>query len=208
MKYGDETLDLSGRDVTLARAISRITPAPIINLVVGTIMSISSSDRLGPILTPSTSILLCLIFMVVLPVAPILVEAYRGKVDLDVSRQEVRTKFFAYAIFFYLIAFSSYYLADAQVMINLSAAYITVTTGVMLVNRISKVSVHGAGVGGPGTALMVEYGFLAAPIIPVWILVVWSRTVLKQHTLTQSLSGVLLASVITLLTYYTLFMLG
>ena len=208
MKYGDETLDLSGRDVTLARAISRITPAPIINLVVGTIMSIASSDRLGPILTPSTSILLCLIFMVVLPVAPILVEAYRGKVDLDVSRQEVRTKFFAYAILFYLIAFSSYYLADAQVMINLSAAYITVTTGVMLVNRISKVSVHGAGVGGPGTALMIEYGFLAAPIIPVWILVVWSRTVLKQHTLTQSLSGVLLAAVITLLTYCTLFTLG
>jgi len=140
--------------------------------------------------------------MVVLPVTPIIIEAYRENVDLDVSKQEVRTRFFAYAIFFYVIAFSIYYVMKADVMLHLSGAYITVTTGVMLVNRISKVSVHGAGVGGPGTALMVEYGLLAAPIIIIWILVVWSRTVLKQHTLIQSLSGVFLAAAITILTYY------
>lgn len=106
-----------------------------------------------------------------------------------------------------MIAFSIYYVVNAEVMLHLSGAYITVTTGVMLVNRISKVSVHGAGVGGPGTALIIEYGLLAAPIIIIWILVVWSRTALKQHTLIQSLSGVLLAAAITILTYYILPML-
>ncbi|TFG14446.1 hypothetical protein EU537_03235 [Candidatus Thorarchaeota archaeon] len=204
MKYGDESLDISGRRVTLARAISRVTPAPIINLVVGTIMSIASSNRLGPVLTSSASILVCLIFMVILPVMPIIIEAYRGNVDLDVSQQEVRTKFFAFAIFFYLIAFSIYSVLNADIMQYLSAAYITVTVGVMLVNRISKVSVHGAGVGGPGTALIIEYGLLASPVLVVWILVIWSRTILRQHTLRESISGVLLATAITILTYYFL----
>ncbi|MFW9845041.1 MAG: hypothetical protein ACFFEV_10730, partial [Candidatus Thorarchaeota archaeon] len=64
-----------------------------------------------------------------------------------------------------------------------------------------KVSVHGAGIGGPGTALFFVYGIFALPVIIFWILVIWSRTVLKQHSLKQSIAGVALGIIITLFTY-------
>ncbi|MHA1290923.1 MAG: hypothetical protein ACTSPB_26360, partial [Candidatus Thorarchaeota archaeon] len=63
------------------------------------------------------------------------------------------------------------------------------------------VSVHGAGIGGPGTALFFVFGWLALPVVFAWILVIWSRTVLKQHTLKQSIAGVMLGIVITFCTY-------
>ena len=142
--------------------------------------------------------------MVILPVTPIIYGAWRGSVDLDVSEQAMRGRFFLYAIVFYTVAFDIYTLAFCDVMAWLSAAYITVTAGIMIATKWSKVSVHAAGVGGPGTALFFMYGILAWPVVIIWSLVVWSRVVLRQHSLTQSLSGLFLAIVITIITYLLL----
>ncbi len=201
MKFGDQLLDLEGRDVVLARIISRLTPAPLINLYVGIIFSWSSPIGLGPILTPLTNMMLCVCLMVILPITPILFEAWHGNVDLDVSVRESRTKFFLFSILCYIIAFSAYTLLDCLIMSALSAAYLTVTVGVMVASLRTKVSVHGAGIGGPGTALFFVYGWIAFPVIFLWILVILSRTILKQHTLTQSIAGVLLGVIITTITY-------
>ena len=92
MKYSDEIMNLNGRKVDYARMISRITPAPLINLYVGIIISFTSPISLGPILTPLTSLIICILFMVALPVAPIVFEAWRGHIDLDVSDQEKRAR--------------------------------------------------------------------------------------------------------------------
>ena len=183
MKYGDESLDIHGRRVSVARVISRMTPAPLINLYVGIIFSFYSPIGLGPILTPVTNILLCIIMMVILPITPILYSATIGKVDLDVSDWESRTKFFLFSLPVYAGAFFAYSLLNCVIMSALSAAYFTVTSGITLANQKSKVSVHGAGIGGPGTALFFVFGWFAFPVIAVWILVIWSRTVLKQHSL-------------------------
>ncbi|TFG97046.1 hypothetical protein E4H12_09600 [Candidatus Thorarchaeota archaeon] len=201
MKYGDELLDLHGRRVFLARIISRMTPAPLINLYVGIIFSFYSPIGLGPILTPLTNILLCIIMMVILPITPILYSATKGKVDLDVSDWESRTKFFLFSLPVYVGAFFVYSLLDCVIMSALTAAYFTVTSGVTLANQKSKVSVHGAGIGGPGTALFFVFGWFAFPVVVVWILVIWSRTVLKQHSLKQSIVGVFLGIIITFCTY-------
>ncbi|MGY5858185.1 MAG: hypothetical protein RTU63_02350 [Candidatus Thorarchaeota archaeon] len=201
MKYGDESLDLHGRRVSVARTISRGTPAPLINLYVGIIFSIYSPIGLGPILTPLSNIILCLIMMVILPISPILYSAMKGNVDLDVSEWESRTKFFLFSLPVYAGAFIVYSLLGSIIMSALAAAYFTVTSGVTLANQKTKVSVHGAGIGGPGTALFFVFGWLALPVVIVWVLVIWSRTVLKQHTLKQSIAGVLLGIVITFCTY-------
>ncbi|TFH08102.1 MAG: hypothetical protein E4H14_07110 [Candidatus Thorarchaeota archaeon] len=201
MKYGDELLDLHGRRVALARVISRLTPAPLINLYVGIIFSIYSPIGLGPILTPLSNILFCIIMMVVLPITPILYSARKGLIDLDVSEWESRTKFFLFSLPFYAGAFIVYSLLDCVVMSALAAAYFTVTSGVTIANQRTKVSVHGAGIGGPGTALIFVFGWFAIPVILVWTLVIWSRTVLKQHSTKQSIVGVLLGIIITLCTY-------
>lgn len=201
MKYGDELLDLHGKRISAARIISRITPAPLINLYVGIIFSFYSPVGLGSVLTPLSNILLCIIMMVILPITPILYSAKKGNVDLDVSEWENRTKFFLFTLPVYACAFLVYWQLDCVIMSALAAAYFTVTSGVTLANQKTKVSVHGAGIGGPGTALFFVFGWLAFPVVIVWILVIWSRTILKQHTLKQSIAGVLLGIIITFCTY-------
>jgi membrane-associated phospholipid phosphatase len=201
MKYGDELLDLQGRRISIARIISRLTPAPMINLYVGVIFSFYSPIGLGPFLTPISNIIIVIIMMMILPIAPILYSAKKGSVDLDVSEWESRTKYFLFSLPVYACVFIIYALLDCMIMSALAAAYFAVTSGVTIANLKSKVSVHGAGIGGPGTALFFVFGWLAFPVVMVWILVIWSRTVLRQHTLMQSIAGILLGVLITLCTY-------
>ncbi|MFW9920385.1 MAG: hypothetical protein ACFFED_12355 [Candidatus Thorarchaeota archaeon] len=202
LKFADEYLELSGTKVKLARLISRLSPAPLFNLYVGIVISVSSPIGLGPILTPISALLVCIIFMVILPIAPIVFEAWRGSVDLDVSDQSMRARFFLYAILFYSISSAFYWIFECHIMAVLSFAYITVTTGIMIVTHWTKVSVHCAGVGGPGTAIIIVYGFIGLLVIPIWLGVVWSRPILKQHTLLQSIGGLALAILITICTYF------
>ncbi|MHA1290922.1 MAG: hypothetical protein ACTSPB_26355, partial [Candidatus Thorarchaeota archaeon] len=134
MKYGDELLDLHGRRVSVARVISRMAPAPLINLYVGIIFSLYSPIGLGSFLTPFTNILLVIIMMVILPITPILYAARKGNVDLDVSNWESRTKFFLFSLPVYTCAFLVYWLLDCMIMSALAAAYFTVTSGVTIAN--------------------------------------------------------------------------
>ncbi|MFW9926498.1 MAG: hypothetical protein ACFFDM_06985 [Candidatus Thorarchaeota archaeon] len=206
MKYHDELLDLSGRHVKISRIISRITPAPLVNLYVGIIFSLISPIGLGPILDPFSSILICTIIMVLLPIVPIVYEAWKGNVDLDVSVRESRTKFFIFSMMCDVLAFSVYSYLGCHIMSTLAAAYFTVTLGVTVVSLKWKISVHGAGVGGPGAALVYVFGAIALLVVLVWILVIWARTTLKQHTIEQSVGGVFIAFVISWTTYILLFL--
>ncbi len=201
MKFGDELIELHGTAVSIARFISRVTPAPLINLYVGIIFSWFSPIGLGPILTPMGSLLLCIALMVIVPIAPIILEAVKGNVDLDVSKRESRTKFLLFSLPCYLLSFGVYAILGCVIMSSLAAAYFTVTTGVTVATMRTKVSVHGAGVGGPGTALLFVFGIIALPVVFVWVAVIWARIVLQQHSMTQSLTGVLLGVIITALTY-------
>lgn len=205
VKYHDEILELEGKWVTLSRLVSRLTPAPLINLYVGIIFSIASPIGLGPILNPLSSILICLVVMVILPISPIVYEAWKGNVDLDVSERESRTKFFLFSMICDIIAFSLYSYLGCHIMSTLAAAYFSVTLGVLLVSLKSKISVHGAGVGGPGAALIYVYGPLALVVGIIWILVIYSRVSLKQHTLEQSVAGVALGVIIAWVTYFYIY---
>lgn len=205
MKYHDELLELEGTRVTISRVISRLTPAPLINLYVGIIFSLASPIGLGPVLNPLSSILICLVVMVILPITPIVYAAWKGNVDLDVSERESRTKFFAFSMMCDVIAFVVYGYFSCHIMSILAVAYFSVTAGVLIVSLKSKISVHGAGVGGPGAALIYVYGIPALAVILVWALVVYSRITLKQHTLVQSIAGVVLAIIISWGTYFFMY---
>jgi membrane-associated phospholipid phosphatase len=205
VKYHDEILDLEGRAVTVSRVISRATPAPLINLYVGIIFSVASPIGLGPVLDPISSILICLAIMVILPIVPIVYEAWKGNVDLDVSARKSRTRFFVFSMMCDVLAYSVYGYFGCHIMSTLAATYFAVTFGVTVVSLRWKISVHGAGVGGPGAALIYVYGPIALLVVSLWILVIWSRVTLKQHTLEQSVGGVLLAIVIAWTAYLILF---
>ena len=198
-------LELRGPLVTISRVISRLTPAPMINLYVGIIFSVASPIGLGPFLDPLVSIILCLVIMVILPITPIVLEAWRGNVDLDVSERESRTKFFIFSMMCDVLAFVVYEYFECHIMSTLAAAYFTVTLGVLLVSLRWKISVHGAGVGGPGAALIYVYGLVALVVIILWALVIYSRVTLRQHTLSQSVAGVSIAILISWMTYVVLY---
>ncbi|RLI55203.1 MAG: hypothetical protein DRO87_09225 [Candidatus Thorarchaeota archaeon] len=201
MKYGDEHLDISGMQVSIARAISRVTPAPLVNLYVAVILALWSPIGLGPVLSPLLAILICVALMVVIPVLPIMLEAWRGSVDLDVSAREQRAKFFMFSLVCYVLAYAIYTVLECPIMSSLAVAYFFVTLGIMLVSFKTKVSVHVAGVAGPGTGLIVIFGVNALPVILLWIVVGWARTVLRQHSPTQSLTALILAVVISYISY-------
>jgi len=201
LKYGDEHLDISGMQVSIARAISRVTPAPLVNLYVAVILALWSPIGLGPVLSPLLAILICVALMVVIPVLPIMLEAWRGSVDLDVSAREQRAKFFMFSLVCYVLAYAIYTVLECPIMSSLAVAYFFVTLGIMLVSFKTKVSVHVAGVAGPGTGLIVIFGVNALPVILLWIVVGWARTVLRQHSPTQSLTALILAVVISYISY-------
>jgi hypothetical protein len=205
LKYGDELLDLKGPRVTLARITSRLLPAPLVNLYVGIIVSLWSPVGLGPILTPLVSILICIGIMVVLPIVPILYSAWRGHVDLDVSERESRPKFFLFSLLCYGLAYILYWYLGSLVMMTLAAAYFFVTAALMTASLKTKVSVHAAGVGGPGTVVILMFGPVALVFTVLWVAVVWSRTALHQHTLAQSIAGlvigIVVAAIATVLVY-------
>lgn len=71
----------------------------------------------------------------------------------------------------------------------------------MLVSFKTKVSVHVAGIAGPGTALIVVFGVPALIGILAWILVAWARTILQQHTPVQTVLGIVLGAAITVAAY-------
>ncbi len=201
MKYGDQLLDLKGRRVTIARIISRITPAPLVNLYVGILFSFFSPIGLGPTLAPSYSLLICVWLMVILPIVPIFYSAFKGTVDLDVSERESRPIFFVFSLCCYVSAFGIYLLTQCHIMSTLALAYFSVTLGVLVASFRTKASVHAAGVGGPGTALIFVFGPPALLVILVWIAVVWARTVLQQHTIQQSVLGLVIGIVVTTIVY-------
>jgi membrane-associated phospholipid phosphatase len=117
----------------------------------------------------------------------------------------MRARFFGFALCCYVGAYVVYWLGQCHVMRVLAGAYFGVTTGVMLSTLKWKVSVHAAGVAGPGTALLCMYGLTATPVILVWLAVLWARPVLKQHTATEGTGGLLLGILITLATYAVLY---
>jgi hypothetical protein len=185
LKYNDERLDISGTAAHTARIVSRLTPAPLINLYVGLIMVYTSPFGLGPVLNPATALLVLIPGMVILPIIPIIISAWRGHIDLDVSDRETRVKYFAFSLVCYALVSIVFYLSQCLILAVLSVAYFSVTSGVMIATLKTKVSVHGAGVGGPGTALLIVYGWIAWPVVILWIAVIWSRTFLRQHSLWQ-----------------------
>lgn len=144
--------------------------------------------------------------MVILPIVPIVYEAWKGNVDLDVSARESRTKFFIFSMMCDVFAYAVYGYFECTIMSTLAATYFTVTLGITLVSLRWKISVHGAGIGGPGAALIYVYGAIAFLVAIIWILVIWARTTLKQHTLAQSVGGVLLAIAIAWTTYFFIFL--
>jgi membrane-associated phospholipid phosphatase len=149
--------------------------------------------------------LLAIFFLCLFPIIAILYSYKKGKVDIWVSDQSVRTPFYIVAVVGYITAIIVFYFLKNFNLFVLSVSYCLVTIAIMFGNYFRKISAHGAGVAGPITAITYYFGILAFPLFLLIPLTVWARLKLKAHTLFEVVSGILIATIITFFVYNLLY---
>jgi membrane-associated phospholipid phosphatase len=165
------------------------------------------------LVTPSTpehtnmpfSLLLGILFFCVFPVGAILYSYRKGVVDIWVSDRATRTPFYIVAILGYLGGVILFHILHYDMFFLLSIAYGSVTTVMLLVNSITKVSTHMAGVAGPLTALTFVFGWNTLPLFLLIPLVMWARLKMKAHSYVQLLAGTIIAILVTSVIYLSLY---
>jgi len=189
---------------SLADFISKYLSPPIVAIVATVIFSLFSPIGLGS-LGPGLSIFTSFLLFAFFPFLPVIYYYKKKTMDLYVSNREDRLPFFLYALLSYLSAAVLFFFTETTILFLLAIGYIFVTTALMVVNQLWKVSIHCAGVTGPIFALVFVFGLEVVPLSLIIIAVCWSRIKLKSHTPTQTLVGTLIALTVGLVEYNILY---
>lgn len=124
--------------------------------------------------------------------------------DVDISKKELRPLFYAiclvFAIIYFLIA-----VIFKGIFSPLSIISLGVIVGIVffeLTTIFLKASIHTAVATSYIITIGVYYGF-GAFLLTAWLplAVGWSRLVLKRHTMSEAITGAILGSIVTLLTF-------
>ena len=149
-------------------------------------------------------IALAVIYLSILPIALLLVDFFRGKTDLFVSKREARSKYFAWATAVYGLGTIHFRVLNNKLIFLFLACYTTVTLSMMLLTYFTKVSVHASGTAGPITYMILVINpmwFLAYIVIPI---VAYARIKEKAHTLKEVIIATIVSIIVTAATLETL----
>ncbi len=139
-----------------------------------------------------------ILFLSILPLAPILIDLKRGETDIFITERIKRTKYFLYTAAFYGVASIIYYLLKLFPLFILFTTYFFETIIHMLVNTHWKISIHTAGIAGPTTFLTLVIDkrlvILYILLIPVYI----ARKKMNAHSDAQLIGGTVLSAATTL----------
>jgi len=187
--------------IKLAKIISHVLSAPFFALYSLIIIYIANNNAYNP-LPAYLAILIGFIFLTILPITPIVLNVVKGDIDVFVSDRERRPKFYLYALLSHLSGALTSYFLEVKILTVIHLAYFFVTLSVAVVNFKTKISAHTSGIAGPVTYMVYFLGptyiFLYLIVIPV----AWARIKLKAHSLQQTISGAIIAILITFLTCY------
>lgn len=189
----------------VASLVSKVLTPQFTAFWVVLILAFESPIGTGPLLNSLYCLLLGIIFLVVLPISPVLVAYALGKVDIWVSVRESRTPYFILATTTYFVGALIFFYGKSTTMFAVSLSYAFVTLGLTLINLKWKISVHSAGVSGPLMAVVCVFGLVSLPVIALIVTVVWARIKLKAHTIGQSIAGAILGALITLSVYFLVY---
>jgi len=189
---------------SVAELVSKVLSAPVIAVIATLFFSFRSPIGLG-LLDSFACTLIGFIFFAVLPVTPVAYFARKGTTDIYVSKREMRTPFFLAALASYILASAIFWVTQVKIMFLLSIIYVCVTFAVMVTNLFWKISIHSAAIGGPATAIVYVFGIIAMPLYALLIPVIWARVKLRAHTISQSISGMVLSIIITLTVCFIIF---
>ena len=176
----------------IAKRISDFTNPPILCIPLFLIMSIVLSYDNG-IFNMSKFIvleLISLVFSSILPMAIILGWAKKIGTDKDISNRTDRFVPLIVGITSYFIGFLvSYFIRLSNFLTILLLCYAVNTFIVMIITFKWKISVHTTGLSGPVGALILLLGPFGAIFGILYPILIWSRVLLKKHTLAQAICG-------------------
>ncbi len=146
-------------------------------------------------------------FLVLGPVAPVLAVARSGAVDIFVSDRAMRTPLLILAVLSYVAGFLYFRRLGLREAEFAFLAYALVTSGMTVVNELyTKGSIHVAGVVGPGLTLLLLGDWIGAAVLASAPAIGWIRLRMGAHSLSQVLTGALVALTLTPAAYAALWL--
>ncbi|WP_458403799.1 hypothetical protein [Methanobrevibacter sp.] len=176
----------------IAKTVSTITNPPIITIPLFLIICIVLSFENGGFnLSKFITIeLISLVFTSALPLAIIIFWAKKLNTDRDISNREDRFMPLIIGIISYFIGVIVLWALGIDNFLTLLLLCYSVNTGVVLIFTTKwKISVHTTGLSGPVAALILLLGPFGAVFGILYPMVIWSRVLLKKHTMAQAIAG-------------------
>ena len=189
----------------IANTISTITNPPIITIPLFLIICIVLAFENGVFNLNKFIIceLISLVFASVLPMAIIIYWAKKLNTDKDISNRQDRFMPLIIGIISYFIGFLISIAVNADNFLTLLLLCYSVNTGVvLLITAKWKISVHTTGLSGPVAALILLLGPIGAAFGILYPILIWSRVLLKKHTLSQAICGGVQGFYLTVLEMY------
>lgn len=189
----------------IADKISTLTNPPIICIPLFFVISIVLSFDNGAfdVYKFIALELISLVFASILPMAIILYWAKRLGTDKDISNRQDRFTPLIVGIISYFIGFLlCFATAIDNFMTLLMLCYSINTFIVMLITTKWKISVHTTGLSGPVGALILLLGPFGAILGILYPILIWSRVLLKKHTMAQAICGAVQGFFLTVLEIY------
>lgn len=189
----------------IAKIVSTLTQPPIICIPLFLIISYVISCENGVLNFNKFIIceLVSLVFTSILPMAIILLWAKIINTDNDISNRQDRYVPLVVGIVSYFIGVMVSLFLNLDNFLTLLLLCYSVNTGVVLIITTKwKISVHTTGISGPIAALILLLGPVGASIALIYPIVIWSRVLLKKHTLAQAICGGVQGFFLTVLEMY------
>ena len=189
----------------IAKTVSTLTQPPIITVPIFLIISVLLSFSEG-VFDFNEFIALeavSLVFASILPIAIILLWAKWIDTDHDISNRQDRFVPLIIGIISYFIGVLVCLYLNLNHFLTLLLLCYSVNTGVVLLITLRwKISVHTTGISGPIAALILLLGPVGALFGVIYPIVIWSRVLLKKHTLAQAICGGVQGFFLTVLEMY------
>ncbi len=142
-----------------------------------------------------------LLLTLLFPLLYVILQVRRGNItDMDIHLREQRHRPFIIAIIGSAISLSILYLGGAPLpLIAVAGIVVIQSLCIFLITLRWKISVHSATA---TTMAVLSYKVVGSPAWPLLVtvpIIAWSRVKLRRHTPAQTMAGILLGGLITLL---------
>lgn len=191
--------------IKIAKLISTMTNPPIICIPLFIIICLTLSFTQAGLDINKFIVLevISLIFTSILPMTIILFWAKKLGTDKDISNRSDRFIPLIVGIISYFIGFLISLIFNLDNFLTCLLLCYSINTGVVLLFTTKwKISVHTTALSGPVAALILLLGPIGAFFGLIYPVLIWSRVLLKKHTLSQAICGGIQGFFLTVIEMY------